>query len=940
MPKPTIANLRFEHRADALGIGAARPRLSWIVESAAPGWQQAAYELAATGAGGAPRGHTGRVASDQSVLVAWPFDPLESRERVAVRVRVWGADGSESEWSAPAEVEAGLLAPSDWSARFVTPDWDEDTSQAQPAPLLRREFDVRPGVARARLYITALGVYAAQLNGADVGDHVLDPGWTSYSHRLRYQTFDVTGQLRAGRNTIAASLGDGWYRGRLSFGGGRRNVYGDRLALLAQLEIEYADGATERVVTDDAWRAATGPIRASDIYDGETYDARLERPGWATSGYDDRDWAGVRPLDRDLATLFAPSGPPVRRIEQIAPVSISTSPSGRTIVDFGQNLVGRLRLTVQGPAGTTITLRHAEVLENGELSIRPLRTALAIDRYTLKGGAPETWEPTFTFHGFRYAEVGGWPGELSADAIRAVVCHSDMERTGWFECSDPLINRLHENVVWSMRGNFLDLPTDCPQRDERLGWTGDIQVFSPTASFLYDSAGFLQSWLADLAADQDADGVVPFVVPNVMQGPLTPAAAWGDAAVFVPWVLYQRFGDAGILEQQFDSMRAWVDMLAKRAGDSRLWDRGFQFGDWLDPAAPPERPGDARTSPAVVASAYFARSAELLGQAAAVLGRDDDARHYLALAAEVREAFGAEYVTPHGRMISDATTGYALAIEFALLPDPEQRRRAGERLAALVRDSGYRISTGFVGTPLICDALCSVGHEQAAFRLITQRECPSWLYPVTMGATTIWERWDSLLPDGSVNPGEMTSFNHYALGAVADWLHRTVAGLAPAAPGYRRIDIRPRPGGGLTSARASHRTPYGLAEVAWSLADGQIAVDAVVPANTTARVMLPGAEGAPIEVGPGAHHWRQPYQAPARVRPALTLDSTFGDLVDDPAVWDAIRATLRQHAPELSSGMEGALQSGHLALRQVVGLAPNGADLQAKFEAVLARASG
>jgi alpha-L-rhamnosidase len=932
----TAMSVRFEHLRDAFGIGAPQPRLSWVVAAAADGWRQAGYEIESYGPDGKLREQTGRVVSDTSVLVEWPFAPLASRERVAVRMRAWGADGHPSAWSAPASAEVGLLGRADWDARFVTPDWDEDTSKAQPGPLLRREFAVRAGVARARLYITSQGVYEALINGAVVGDHVLAPGWTSYNHRLRYQTFDVTTMLREGPNAIGAMLGDGWYRGRLSFGGGRRNIYGDRLALLAQLEITYADGTTERVVTDVSWRAARGPVLASDIYDGETYDARLERDGWAEVGYDAADWVGVRPIERDLAKLVAPSGPPVRRTQQVDPIAISSSPSGRTIVDFGQNLVGWLRLTVQGPAGQTITLRHAEVLENGELATRPLRHAAATDHYTLRGGPQETWEPRFTFHGFRYAEVEGWPGQLQLGDLRAVVCHSDLERTGWFECSDPLINRLHENVVWGMRGNFLDIPTDCPQRDERLGWTGDIQVFSPTACFLYDTAGFLQSWLADLAAEQRQLGVVPFVVPEVMGRPNPPAAAWGDAAAIVPWVLYQRYGDTGILAQQFDSMRAWVDLIAEKAGARRLWDHGFQFGDWLDPNAPPDKPGAARTSPQIVASAYFARSAELTSLAAGVLGRAEDEQRYRALAAEVREAFNREYVTPNGRMMSDATTAYALAIEFALLRDDDQRRRAGARLAALVRDSGYRISTGFVGTPLICDALCHVGEYETAFRLLTQRQCPSWLYPVTMGATTIWERWDSMLPDGSVNPGEMTSFNHYALGAVADWLHRTVAGLAPAAPGYRRLEICPRPGGGLTHARARHRTPYGMAEAGWKIEAGQIAVEVVVPPGVTASVSLPGSDAAPIEVGPGAHRWAYPYQVAQVQRPAPTLDSSFVDLADHAEAWAAVRAAIGRRAPELASSMDGGMQgNADMTLRQILAILPNAEAVQAELEQVL-----
>jgi alpha-L-rhamnosidase len=857
-----VVRVRFEHQREALGLGTARPRISWTVTTDRPNWRQAAYEIESVASAARPADWTGRIESDQSILVSWPFAPLASREAVTLRVRVWGSDGEASEWSGPATAEAALLDSADWLARFVGPAWPEDTTQPQPGPLLRRAFNVRGPVATARLYVTSLGVYEAQLNGTVVGDHVLAPGWTSYNHRLRYQTFDVTSLLRPGTNAIGALLGDGWYRGRLGWGGGHRNVYGDRLALLAQLEITYDDGTTEQVVTDETWRAATGPIRASDLYDGEIYDARQERPGWSEPGYDDTGWSPVRQVEHDRATLFAPLGPPVRRTQLVPPVAITTSPSGKSIVDFGQNLVGWIRLTVDGPAGQTITLRHAEVLENGELCTRPLRHAKATDQYTLRGGGPETWEPRFTFHGFRYAEVTGWPGELRPDQLAAVVCHSDLERTGWFECSEPLVNRLHENVVWGMRGNFLDVPTDCPQRDERLGWTGDIDVFSPTATFLYGTAGFLGSWLADLAADQEPSGVVPFVVPRMSADPLPATAAWGDAAVVVPWVLYERFGDPEILATQFASMRAWVDCLAERTSPRRLWEGGFQFGDWLDPNAPPDRPGDARTDRYLLATAYFARSAELLGRAAAVLGRPEDAERYGALAAEVRTAFNREYVTPAGRLMSDATTAYALALQFGLLPTDEQRAHAGRRLAALVEESGYRISTGFVGTPLICDALVAAGSLDAAYRLLLQRACPSWLYPVTMGATTIWERWDSLLPDGTVNPGEMTSFNHYAFGAVADWLHRTVAGLAPAAPGYRRLAIQPRPGGGLTFARARHVTPYGPAEVAWKIEGDQFVLDVVVPPNTTAVVTLPAEGAAPIEVGSGGYNWSCPWLAP------------------------------------------------------------------------------
>ncbi|MEW2353397.1 glycoside hydrolase family 78 protein [Spirillospora sp. NPDC029432] len=908
-----ISALRFEHLREPLGIGTARPRLSWIVESEHAGWTQDAYEIET-------RGVRVRADSRESVLVNWPFTPLVSRERASARVRVHGPDGW-SPWSEEASVEAGLLEPADWTARFVTPG---------EGSLVRREFQVRAGVRAARLYATALGVYEAELNGRAVGDHVLAPGWTAYERRLRYQTFDVTDLLREGANCLGAMLGDGWYRGRLGFEG-KRALYGDRLAWLAQLEIAYDDGTVDRLGTDGSWRAASGPLVSSDLYDGESYDARLERPGWSLPGHQATGWHPVEIVERDLATLVAPEGPPVRRTEILEPVERTTTPSGATLVDFGQNLVGRLRITARGEAGEQVVLRHAEVLQDGEICVAPLRTAKATDVYTLRGAGAETWEPRFTFHGFRYAEISGPVQEVSA-----VVCHSDLERTGWFGCSDPLVERLHENVVWGMRGNFLDVPTDCPQRDERLGWTGDLQVFAPTATYLYDTAGFLASWLADLAAEQGEDGRVPSVVPDVMEAGVT-AAAWGDAAVIVPWTLYRRFGDTGILQRQFASMRAWVDHVAGLAGPDRLWNSGFQFGDWLDPAAPANRPEQASTYPEIVATAYFARSADLLARAAAVLGREEDAARYGDLAAEVRGAFQDEYTTASGRLLSDSPTAYALALRFALLPGRAQRERAAARLVELVRANGYKISTGFVGTPLICDALAEEGHLAAAYRLLAQRECPSWLYPVTMGATTIWERWDSLLPDGTVNPSGMTSFNHYALGAVADWLHRTVAGLAPAEPGYRAIAIAPRPGGGLTRASARLRTPYGLAASSWSVEDGRLTVEATVPANTTARVSLPGEEEH--TVGSGTHAWTVPYTDDGAGAAPLTLDSPLAEVADRPGAERVLVEAIVRHMPELAEHVETGLGASaqNMTVREAIALIPGGDHLGAEIESGFAR---
>ncbi len=879
----TLSSPRFEHHREALGIGESAPRLSWKTIAPA-GWRQAAYEVEVTR--GADATSSGRIESRDSVLVPWVGEPLRSREAASVRVRVWGgAEEAPSEWSESSTVEAGLLHPSDWTAVPVGAAWPDPVDlDARRPPLVRREFELRAPVAHARLYASAHGLYEVELNGTRVGDDALSPGWTVYGTRLRYYTYDVTPLLAEGANAIGSWLGDGWYRGRLGWRGGFHNLFGSDLSLFAQLEVTYTDGTSETIATDDSWRASPGPIVRSGLYDGEIYDARDELPGWSTPGFDDSGWTPVAIGSRDPATLVAPQGPPVRCTEEVAPIEVITTPSGTRVIDLGQNLVGRLRIRVNGSAGDTVTIRTAEVMQGGELYTRPLRDAKSTDVYTLRGDGPEVWEPRFTIHGFRFAEITGWPGDLEAAVaagdIVARVYHSDMERTGWFESSNPLVNRLHENVLWGMRGNFVDIPTDCPQRDERVGWTGDIQVFAPTASFLYDVSGMLSSWLRDVAVEQLPDGTIPWYVPVIpakhMWTPIRPGAVWGDVAVLTPWVLFERTGDAGILAAQYDSARKWVDLQDRLAGDDHLWNEGFQLGDWLDPDAPPQDPADAKTDKYLVATAYFAWSARHLAKSAEVLGYSDDAARYATLADQVRDAFVAEYVLPDGRMTSDAQTAYSLALRFDLIADPALREAAGARLAELVAEAENRISVGFAGVNVLSDALTLVGRTDTAYDLLLEEECPSWLYAVKKGATTVWERWDSLLPDDTVNPGTMTSFNHSALGAVADWLHRVVAGIAPAEPGYRRIRFAPQPGGGLTSASARHETPYGLASIAWRIEGDRLTVEVVVPTGATAVVELPGQE--PVEVGSGEHRFAAPapryWTVPLSGSPSGTLSST------------------------------------------------------------------
>lgn len=818
-------------------IGISSPRLSWRVGSAPVGWRQLGSEIEVT----YPDGSTqlASLEGDSQILVNWPFAPLESRDRAELRVRVAGP-GGWSPWNPAAAVEASLLHQSDWVAGWITPVAGADARD--PAPIIGTAFEVDPGLTQARLHVTALGIVTPRINGDRVsGDH-FTPGWTTYDRLIRFRSYDVTALLRKGDNELGALVGNGWYRGRIaSLPIHRGRAYGDRLGLLAQLELEYEDGRRVTIGTDESWRTAQSRILANDFYDGQTTDLRM--PEWPSLD------APVERFDAETGRLDVAAAPPVRELEAIAPTTILKN-SGATIADFGRNLVGWVRLRVNAPAGTVVTIRHAEVLDGGELSLRPLRSAEATDRYVLAGGTGELLEPDFTYHGFRYAEIAGLPPGAIIE-IEAVALGSSMTRTAWFECSDPALSQLHHNVVNSMVGNFLDVPTDCPQRDERLGWSGDIQVFAPTASTLFDVSAFLGGWLDSLALDQLPDGTVPATVPRVFPEE-SALAGWGDAAVVVPWVLYQRYGDIGVLRRQYASMTAWVERVRALAGDELLWRGGHQLGDWLDPLAPPDDPSAAQADPDVVATAYFFHSVNLLADCADALGMTEDAKHYAALAARIRAAFAAAYVHDDGRITSDCQTVYALALAWKMIDNPAVRSRAGERLAELVESQGFTVATGFLGTPVVLHALTIAGRTDHAYRMLTTRAFPSWLYAVDLGATTIWERWDSLLSDGSVNPGEMTSFNHYAFGAVANWMHRTIGGLTALAPACRTVRVAPVPGAGLTSGGITYDSPYGRIQVGWTLVESRFELELTVPVGVTAAVELPdGTLVANIEHG---HH--------------------------------------------------------------------------------------
>lgn len=744
----------------------------------------------------------------------------------------------------------------------------EDAAMIGPAhasdavPALTHEFSLAQEIkeiASASFTITAHGVYEARINGAQITESVLNPGWTVYEARLQVQHFDVIDALQAQPSggpvhTIEIRLAGGWWHGNLGFEGANAN-YGPDTGVIAALDITYRDGTTQRIVTDEAWSVTRSPITFASLYDGQHEDRRIA-PGTPEP---------VRTLDLDRSTLTPQLSPLIRRFESVRPRRIWTSPSGRTLLDFGQNLVGWLRFTVTGPSGTEITLRHAEVLEHEELGVRPLRGAKATDRFTLAGDPDgETFEPTFTFHGFRYAEVTGWPGELREEDIEAVVVHSDITRTGWFECSHDGVNQLVENSVWSQRGNFLAVPTDCPQRDERLGWTGDIAAYAATAAYQFDVSDFLHNWLIDLEAESRLGTAhyVPFVVPDILKlraggedpfaenAEVVPTAIWGDAAVWVAEALWNSYGDRDRLAAHYPGMVLHLESVERVLSPTGLWDEGFQFGDWLDPDAPPHDAARAKADKGVVATACLIRSARFTAETARLIGRAEEAQRWEDLAERTRAAFLDAYVDSDGRILSDCATVYALAIQFDILPDP-LREAAGERLAELVREARYRVSTGFAGTPFVTWALSETGHVDDAYRLLLEEGCPSWLYPISMGATTIWERWDSMLPDGSINPGEMTSFNHYALGAVADWIYQVVLGIRAAAPGYRRIRIQPVPGPGITWARGAYDSVVGRIEVSWETGTDGFHLDLTVPDGIEADIVLP--DGTTHVVGGGQH---------------------------------------------------------------------------------------
>ncbi len=798
---------------------------------------------------------SGRVQSEQSIQVPYSGPELSSRQRLYWRIKVWDNQGHESPWSDIQHWEMGMLQASDWNAQWISPSWEEAEKELNPPAMLRKSFSLKKNIHKARLFITAHGIYEAHLNGQKVSKELFRPGWTSYQHRLEYQTYDVTRLLTSGQNAIGVYLGDGWYRGNFGFGH-NWNPYGTKTALLAQLEIEYENGKKETISTDDSWKATTGPIRMSSFYHGETYDARLEDPQWATIEYDANNWKEVMVADHPKGRLICPETEPVKRIQEIKPDSIFQTPKGETVIDFGQNMVGWVKIKVSGSRGDTVMLRHAEVLDQeGNFYLGNIRSAQQKIIYILKGEEEEIFEPHFTFQGFRYVRVDKFPGDLTADKLSAVVIHTALEKTGAFECSNPLINQLQHNILWGQKGNYLEIPTDCPQRDERMGWTGDVQVFAATGSFNYDSYTFLSKWLKDLKADQLDNGSVPYVIPDIHYK--NGSTGWGDASAIVPWALYLKYGDKGILERQYNSMKEWVGYLEKLAGDNHLVQDGAHFGDWMYFVHPlHNEPKPGHTDIDLIATAYFARSARLTAKTAAVLGQLDEQKRYEALFKSIKKAFQYEFVTSSGRLSPNSQTAYVLALSFDLLEE-EQIPKAVNYLVDNIKKRDFHLSTGFLGTPLLCHVLSEHGHTDIAYKLLLQETFPSWLYPIKLGATTMWERWDGIEPDGSFQEVYANSFNHFAKGAVGDWMYSVVGGIRhdEKYPAYKHIIIKPEPSPELAYAKAELESPYGLIRSYWKYQEGKLLLEVVIPPNTTAAIYLPHASGEEevVEVGSGRY---------------------------------------------------------------------------------------
>jgi len=898
--------LRCEYRESPLGIDEPRPRLTWRVESSQLNQSQSAYQILVASTEkelAENRGDlwdSGKVASDETVNIVYAGRPLVSREVCFWKIKVWDQTGSASSWSSPAKWSMGLLQAGDWSARYIsfrdTTPLFKDTASLflPPARQYRKEFSAGKEVRRATLYATALGIYELELNGRRVSDAYFAPGWCDYRQRAYYNTYEVTSEIKKGTNAIGAWVADGWYAGYVGFGlltgiGTEhigRYTYGKTPAIMAQVEIEYADGTRETVGTDASWRVTgAGPIQEADLLMGEAYDARREMPGWSSPGFDDTKWDPAinaeenGPVEATFYEFQNPSGGasvprvtgrkvdlgfhrppkieafpglPVRRVEQIKPIGMTSPTNGVYIFNLGQNFAGVVTMKVKGAAGTKIRLRYGEMLHpDGRLMTENLRKARATDYYILRGDPKgEIYTPRFTFHGFQYVELTGLGAKPAMDAITGLVLQSDTPPTSSFACSDDMVNRLFKNVVWTQRANFLDLPTDCPQRDERFGWTGDAQVYVRTATINADVAAFYTKWLRELMESQRPSGAFPGYAPFPFQHGWDFGTAWCDAGVICPWTIYKAYGDTRVIERCWEPMTRFIAWRKSESRDFLGVPHGNDWGDWLAIGE--------KTPLEYIDTAYFAYSTRLMAEMGEALGRTNEASEYRTLLGQIKDAFAKKYVTPEGLLTVDTQTAYALALYMGLVPD-QFRDAAGRELARKIKENGTRMSTGFLGTRHLLPALSSVGQQDLAIRLLQSHEFPSWGYEIDQGATTIWERWNSFTKDkgfGGEQNASMNSFAHYSFGAVCEWMFTSLAGIDTDGAGYRHILIQPNPpsgGGGkqpqhIDWVRAHYDSIRGRISTSWRRSGGRFILEATIPANTRATVSLPARDQDSISV--------------------------------------------------------------------------------------------
>ncbi len=845
-----VSEIRLDYLKQAIGVTQV-PQFGWILESDKRNVRQGAYQLEI----GANQSFndllydSGFVQSEESAHVFLEGFPLESARKYFVRVKVQSQAGEMSEWSKPAVFVSALLSNTEWRVSFISAETKEDAGSSK-GTYVRKEFTVKDNVKEAYAFTTALGLYQFYLNGKKVGTDEMSPGWTSYKKRLLYQTYEVTKLLKAGENAMGASLGAGWYKGVMGFTGDR-NHYGGQTAFLGQIHIRYEDGTCEIIGSDETWKGADGPILFSEIYDGEIYDARLEQAGWNTPGFHEVAWRAVGIVDYKKEILAAQPGTTVKEIEPVAAKRIFVTPKGDTVIDFGQNMTGWIHFKVKGQAGDKAVLHCFEVLDSvGNVYLDNLRGAKETLDFTCKGGEEE-YHPSFTFQGFQFAKIIAWPGEPKPENFTAYAVHSDMEPTGTFHCSNKDINQLQHNILWGLKGNFLDIPTDCPQRNERLGWTGDAQIFCRTASYLMNTYTFFSKWLKDVAADQTPAGGVPHIVPDILSGKtgkdrLTDqgthsAAAWADVAVINPWTLYLTFGDKKIIKDQYKSMKAWIDFMQSHSADG-IWNYKLQFGDWVALDAE-EGSYFGATPNDLTCTAYYAYSTGLFARMAKYIGNIKDYETYQVLYEQIKAGFRKHFFDEKGNMTANTQTAHVIALYFNLVPE-EYRKKTVEALVKLIEKENGHLVTGFVGTPYICHALSQNGHIHEAYDLLLKDDFPSWLYQVKKGATTVWEHWDGLKPDGTMWSPDMNSFNHYAYGAIGEWLYRVVAGfeIDEEKPGYKHSIIHPHFGGGLSYVKAGYQSVFGNLSVYWQSNGPDTVLNVTVPHNTTASIILDGAK--------------------------------------------------------------------------------------------------